>query len=250
MDGPTFWAAAGVIATVLIFGLTWLRDVHKERKVNAELSVEGASWVLERGNDYEEFLRLLLSLDHAALVGLTDSSAGSAELKAKVFEKSPETWSLVVFRDSLVVGYWSLFSLSPKLIKRLERGVMFDREIVESEIFSIEKEATHNFYVEMFGMHPAFRQSERRIFRMLLQSLNEFAIKLNRDGVRVGAVYAAGFSDKGASLCRRFGLTAIAKSDQGGDVYCTRDIGALFVKIEQLAGKRLPGTSQARIVDR
>ncbi len=118
---------------------------------------------------------------------------------------------------------------------------MFDREIVESEIYSIEEEKTHNLYVEMFGMHPAFRQSERRIFRMLLQSMNEFAIKLNRDGVKVGAVYATGYSDKGASLCRRFGLTAIAKSDQGGHVYCTHDIGVLFAKIEQLAGKRLPG---------
>jgi hypothetical protein len=82
VDGPTFWAAAGVIATVLIFGLTWLRDVRKERKVNAELSVEGASWVLERGNDYEEFLRFEPHRDRRRPFGLSYAAMGMSSSMA------------------------------------------------------------------------------------------------------------------------------------------------------------------------
>ncbi|MGA9580815.1 MAG: hypothetical protein WBR13_02465 [Allosphingosinicella sp.] len=239
MEWAIFWAAAGVIATAVVPLLIWYLDRRKDRAAAGELSAEDAEWVIERGGDYKSLLQLLLSLDHAALPGLNDLTAGNAETKAAVFEKSTETWYLVVFRDSLVVGYWSLFSLSDRLVERLEKGVMYDYEITEAEVHSIRESRAHSLYVEMFGVHPAFEKSGRTIFRMLLNSLREFGERVQSGEVQVKAIYATGFSDHGAALARAFGLEALVPSIQGGHVYRTLDVGVPMRKLETLRHRRV-----------
>lgn len=235
-----FLGSCGVIVTAVVPLFIWYLDRRKDGAAAAELSTEGAEWIVERGGDYQQLLRLLLSLDHAALSGLTDLSAGNAETKAAVFEKSPETWSLVVFRDSLVVGYWSFFSLSDRLVARLEKGAMYDNEITVTEVHPIHEPRAHSLYVEMFGIHPAFEKNGRTIFRMLINSLREVGRLAERGEVQVKAVYATGFSERGAALCRAFGMKPLVPSVQGGHVYRTEDVAVPLQKLETLRHRRIP----------
>lgn len=234
MDWSLFWTAAGVLAAVAaaVIPLTiWLIDRRKSKELDSEYSIEDSDWVVEKGLTYEEFLRQLISLDHAALAGLSDKTAGNEKVKALVFEKSKETWSLVVFRNSLIVGYWSCFSLSSKLQKKVEQGTLFDSEIIAAEVKQIHETGDHSLYFEMFGIHPAFGANRRTIFRLLTRSLAGFAEMLEREKVSVKAVYANGYSSEGAALCRAFGLAPFITSVQGGEVYRSTDINTL--------GKRL-----------
>jgi hypothetical protein len=242
MDWAIFWTAAGVIVAASIPLLIWHLDRRRERSTMSEFSMEGSSWVLAQGMTYEDLLRQLLSLDRAALAGLSDLSSGNEFTKAEVFEKSQDTWSLVVFRDSIVVGYWSYFSLSDHLIKRIEKGLMYDSEITPNEVHCITEARDHSLYFEMFGIHPGFRKSERTIFKMLLTSLESTAATIRSGRLRVKAVYATGFSSRGAALCRAFGLECLVKSAQGGDVYRTTDVTSALQRLETLCQiRRIPG---------
>lgn len=238
MDWTIFWAAAGVLVAVLgPLGKILFDEWKRRRSASGELTIESADWVIERGLTYEALLMLLLGLDYSSLPGLTALSSGTAETKAPVFEKSPETWGLVVFRETVIVGYWSCFSLSKKLVARLEQGAMLDSEITVAEIHSVQEPIAHKLYFEMFGVHPSFGANEKAIFRLLVRSLADFAARSRAAGIRVETIYANGFSERGAALCRAFGLRPFVGSKQGGDVYRLDDIQIALARLERLATK-------------
>jgi hypothetical protein len=239
MDWTIIVGALGVLGTFAGVGATIYVARRHSSPEAAEFTIEGSPWVRERlrGN-YEKFLRLLLGIDYASLHGLTDASAGNAETKSKVFEKSPETWSLVVSRNREIVGYWSFFSLSDKLVKKLKNGTMRDSEITADEVHRLTEPRVHALYVEMFGIHPSYEGNQHRILRMLLNSLHELMASLRENGVKVVGIYANGFSKEGTALCKDFGLTPLVKSIQGGDVYFLEDISVAEQNLERLTNRR------------
>ncbi|WP_439477080.1 hypothetical protein [Brevundimonas sp.] len=235
------WVALGVVVAAIAGGvpaILWWIDHRNAAGKDPELSIESIDWVLEQGMTYEELLRGLISLDRAALAGLTDITGGTAEVKADVFEKSPETWALVVFKNSMIVGYWSCFSLSQKLLDRLNKGEMYDSEITESEVRPLSEKAPHSLYFEMIGIHPGFQWCRKQIFRKILDSLSDFATSLPAQGIKVDAIYANGFSEVGADLCTSLGLSPLVESVQGGQIYRSADVRAVTRQVQRRALRR------------
>ena len=239
MDLALVIAALGVIGTFAGVYITWYAARKTSAFQDEELTIEGHPWVRERfKGDYEKFLGELIGLDHAAVSGLTDETAGDAKTKSLVFEKSLDTWALVVSRNRQIVAYWSFFSLSDRLIKRLKNGTMFDSEIVAREVYSISEPRRHNLYFEMFCIHPAFEDRRLTILKMLLVALNEIAQLMRTNKVQIAGIYANGFTKEGAALCRDLGLRRIASSAQEGDVFYIDDSSLAEQKLDRAANRR------------
>ena len=212
--------AAVAVMTPIVF--RWL-DQREKRAGGSELTIEGVDWVIDQEMSFEEFLQNLIGLDRTVLAGLTDQTAGDPVVKAKVFEKSSDTWGLVVFRNSVIVGYWSCFSLSDQLKQRVAAGQMFDSEITAGEVRTLDENGKHSLYFEMIGVNPRFGWCKREIFRKLMQSLCDFSVSLESRGIEVEAIYANAFSGQGAILCRGLGLRPTVESVQGGKIYAATD---------------------------
>lgn len=236
MDWAVFWTAVGSLGAVGAV-VVYLVERRRDQSHEVELTVEDSGWLAERGMTYEAFLRHLIGLDHEALAGLSDKTAGNETVKAPVFEKSQDTWGLVVFRGSLVVGYWSCFSVSERLRKKLDAGKMYDSELTEEEIRTISEPGPHDLYFEMFGIRPSFERNRKAIFRLLAKSLAGFAAMLGERRVEVRAVYANGYSEEGAALCRSFGLQPVVQSVQGGSVYRSSDIETMLRRVSRVGSR-------------
>ena len=239
MDWTLIIGAFGVLGTFAGVAVALYAIFKRPASEIEEFAVEGAPWVRERmqGN-YIKFLQLLLALDYASLEGLTGAASGDAATKSKVFQKSPETWSLVVARNREVVGYWSLFSLSDRLVRRVKTGAMLDSEITVDQVHNLTEPRTHTLYVEMFGIHPSYDDHRHKILRMLLGSLSEFVDFVSENNIEVAGVYANGFSAEGISLCEDFGMEEGVESRQGGHVYFLQDIAIAKRNLAKLVTRR------------
>ncbi|WP_421930770.1 hypothetical protein [Phenylobacterium sp.] len=246
MDWGLVWAAAGVVLaalSALIALIRWWQEREAKKGRASEFTIEGSSWVFERGLSYEGLLQRLIGLDHAALAGLGDKTEGSAEQWAPVFEKSPETWGLVVFRGSFIVGYWSLFSISQKLVGALKRGQLYDSKIVSQEVRQVSEPGPHSLYFVMIARHPDFSRAGGEIFRLMMRSMAQAMASLRKDRVHIDAIYANATSAEGESLCRTLGLEAFSTSVQGGQVYKIEKFDLLeqrLARLGRLAGPRAP----------
>jgi hypothetical protein len=90
----------------------------------------------------------------------------------------------------------------------------------------------------MLGIHPDHRQHEVKIFRLLMESLEDFGKRITEAGTVVSAIYANGFTKEGENLCRSLGLEPIAKSVQGGDVFRTTNVQGSLARLARLARRR------------
>lgn len=214
---------SGLVGAAVPLLLWWL-DRKRNNSDVSRLTIEGADWVERKKFGYNWLLSALISLDRAALPELTDITGGTVTKKAKVFNKSQETWALVVYNDAMVVGYWSCFSLSENLVNKLKSGLMYDSEIVSQQIKSLRDDGPHHIYFEMIGIHPGFKWCEHHIRDKLYSSLGEFVEIISQQSSEVVGIYANGFSEEGIHICKSMSMTPIAESVQGGQIFAAFDI--------------------------
>lgn len=214
----TFWTAVGAIAALAaVFAPFAIHHLQtRKRSGDGDYTVEGQKWVSDRDWSYQDLLHRLIDLDFLSLAGssLTAEDEGTVEQWAPVFEKSPETWALVVYRKKLIVGYWSYFSISDALVDKLKAGILMDSEISESEVRSIYDPGPHNIYFAMIARHPDMTFKGDRAVRLLRNSLINSA-KHWLAKVDIANVYAVCFSPEAVNLCRHFGLKQEAKMAKG-----------------------------------
>jgi hypothetical protein len=214
----TIWAAVSALAAVGgVLVAVWERRRQKEPR---DYSVEGEAWVFERGWTFEDLLRRLIDLDYLALAGveLSSEDEGTVEQWAPVFQKSPETWALVVYRGKLVVGYWSYFSVSPKIAERIRSGKLRDSEITSDQVRSIRESGPHVLYFGMIARHPDMTEKGDRSFKLLMKSLLE-SLEYHFARVDIANVYAVCFSKEAESLCRQFKLEHVMDTDAGKPLF-------------------------------
>lgn len=235
--------AALVVALVAIVAQPLFSEFLARRRSAADaaaLSEEDSAWVLEKyGDPYPDLLRRLISLDHAAHEGELDGRMeGTNAQWSPVFEKSPETWALVVSRGREIVGYWSCFSLSNKLLARLKLGKLVDSAIVESEVRRLTEQGGHSLYCVMIAQDPDRSQPGGQVFKMLMTSMARSLREAKEVGAQIDAIYADATSKKGESLCRRLGLEPLTQSRQGGTIYWTGDVDRLIDRLSAIGQKR------------
>lgn len=239
MDWSVFWTAVGSIAAVAAVSsaivIYWLDQRKNEATDTTLCRIEGSNWLLEKGLTYEALLRRLIGLDYMTLDGLNERSEGTVHQWAPVFAKSPESWKLVVFGDSLIVGYWAFFALSDSLMTKLRSGVMFDSEITDRDVVRIESHQTYDVYFSMITRQPDFGSCGCSIYNLLLQSLLKTFEGLKLSGVEIRNIYTNGFTSDGQTLCRQLSMTAISDALQGGQIFHVEVTDKLFDRIKRLA---------------
>ncbi len=222
MDWVVIWTAIGALgATIGPFGVFALQ-ARIRNKGESPFTIADSDWLVAHGLSYKALLhRLIYNIDYLALAGssLSELSEGTVQQWAPIFEKSPETWAMVVCDDRLIVGYWSFFSLSDELVGSLKERCLFDSEITETGIRCISEAGPHTVYFPMVAYHPDFQHAKHTIIRLLMQSLAKTLGQLVDENVQISEIYADCFSREGESMCRNFGMQEIGETLQNGKLY-------------------------------
>ena len=215
----TYWTAVGALGAIIVPLAIYLLQARSSRAVQ-DLTVEGERWVFERGWGYDDLLHRLIDLDYLTLAGvqLSAEDEGTVEQWAPVFQKSPETWALVVYKKKLIVGYWSYFSVSPALADRIAAGLLKDSEIVEKETRSIFEPGPHTIYFAMIARHPDMTVAGDRATKMLLKSMIR-SLQFYFERVDIGAVYAVCFTPESEKMCRNFKLQFVTNTVGGKPLF-------------------------------
>ena len=215
----TFWTAVGALGAIIVPLVIHHLQSAKKRKT-PDYTVEGEKWVLDRGWSYEDLLHRLIDLDYLTLAGvqLSPEDEGTVDQWAPVFQKSPETWALIVYRKKKIVGYWSYFSVSPKLAQEIAAGTMKDSEITASETKSIYEPGGHTIYFAMIARDPDMPAVGDNASRLLLKSLID-SMLFFWERVEIERVYAVCFTRDSEKLCRNFNLRFVSNTVSGKPLY-------------------------------
>lgn len=223
------WAALGSLAaaaTVVVMIVLHF-DSRREQKraklddltFKPDLTIEDFKWVEneERNWSYEQLLQRLIDLDRLSIkrTEISDEIEGTIAQWVPVFRKSKDTWRLVVYKDSLVVGYWHAVSLNENLLDKLLNGTMLDSDIVESQILNINEPKSHNLYFTILAIHPDFKFVNHEIKRKLNSSMALFYNKILDENIDIECIYASAFSEEGIVSCQRFDMIKVTDSVQG-----------------------------------
>ena len=214
----TFWTAIGALAAVAAAMIAFQQAAGRRRK--SAYTVEGEKWVFVRGWSYADLLHRLIDLDHLTLAGadLTAQDEGTAEQWAPVFQKSPQTWALIVYDKKLIVGYWSYFSVSDRLAARIEAGTLRDCEITADQVKSIREPGPHTIYFGMVARHPDMTAKGDRAFRLLMRSMLK-SLHYHLERVDIQRAYAVCFTSEAARLCRDFNFAHVRNTESGRPLF-------------------------------
>jgi hypothetical protein len=234
MFSQTFWTAIGSLAAVA--GAFFAARQLGQRKEAPDYTVEGEKWVFERGWSYDDLLQRLINLDYLTLAGveLTTQDEGTVEQWAPVFQKSPQTWALIVYKKKKIVGYWSYFSVSEKLAQRIEAGELRDCEIISEEVRSINENGNHVLYFGMIARDPDMTEKGGRAFKKLLGSLLS-SLQFFIDRKDVIRAYAVCFTPEAERLCLQFKLEPRGNTKSGRPLYVAKPGGFDHRKLKRYA---------------
>jgi hypothetical protein len=177
-----------------------------------------AHWeqVVSWGWSSQKLLKRLVALDYRLLGDrLTEVQEGTVEQWAPVFEKSPDTWALLVNGRREIVGYFAFVALREEYFTKAKAGVLFDSEITADRIEVLDAPGLYNLYFVLLGVLPAFGAGS-------LALMNEFFAKLHRfaqNGIYFREVCAVAFTPGGQRLCNKFGMVPATEHSDEGTVY-------------------------------
>jgi hypothetical protein len=214
------------LAVAIVGWIGWLIDRVlqwrvKSVEVGTTIKVEGADWVDFRFSEsYESFLRELVGLDYASVPDLNQENEGLPGQWAPIFKASPDTWRVLVYRDSVIVGYWSFFFVAPKFISDLSAGIKSEGEFDPSDFRAPTSGESGPIFVSMVALHPALTRMgsavRRRASRLLYSSMLSAIDELNDRGISPTDVYMVPYSNEAERLSRDLNFTRLDPTNRFG----------------------------------
>jgi hypothetical protein len=169
------------------------------------------------GWDSKKLLDELIKLDYETMEGLTRDMEGSTDQWADVFSESPDTWRLLVNGSESIIGYWHFVPLFPDDFQKAKLGELKDSEIVAERIMPLDIPGDYDIYVVSIALRRGYRNHEDR--SLLFGSFFEEVYSLAKDGIFIRNIITNAFTPDGFRTCTRFGMKAIAKHAQYGDIF-------------------------------
>ena len=169
------------------------------------------------GWDSKKLLDELIKLDYETMEGLTRDMEGSTNQWAGVFSESPDTWRLLVNGSESIIGYWHFVPLFPKDFEKAMSGRLKDSEIVAKLIMPLDLPSDYDIYVVSIALRRGYRTHEDRA--LLFGSFFEEIYSLAKDSIFIRGIVTNAFTSDGFRTCTRFGMKAITRHVQHGDIF-------------------------------
>lgn len=157
------------------------------------------------------------------------------------FEYNPLT--TIGVRDTetnKLVGFFNTLPITDRLFKKIKSGNFDDTQISINDIRQYDIPGFYKLYLCSFCIHPAYNTTAA--FKIIYTSFIDFLLNLAIDReIYISDIIADGVTAKGSSLCESIGMTKIAKSCHGSDVYIASLIPPSIskLKITNLIGRKL-----------
>lgn len=209
-------AAAGLVAFVTFSYLSYRQGARNERK--SEFRIADSVWIEERGYTYERLLQELVGIDYASITGLVETTEGTAVQWARIFEKSPSTWRLIVNSEKMVVAYWAFFFPDDDTIGAIESGTFLEGSLTETNVIGSTAPMTRPILVSMIATHPVF-EGNGKLLNLLYTSITDAVDELAQEDVYITRIYSIAYSQKGENVSRALGLSPQGTDRSGYPLY-------------------------------
>lgn len=166
--------------------------------------------------------RRLVSVDYATYDDLLEEDEGTIGHWAEIVDRTPESFMLLMLRlpvsgeGSMIVGSWSVFSVSEELFGRLKDGSATSDNLPPSQIGRITPGKDHYLYFDNISRRPELPDIAGAI---LLQNIAITFIKWRLDGIRIREIVAHQYAKVGRRLAKKYGLEPLAKRTRYGEIY-------------------------------
>lgn len=153
---------------------------------------------------YKTLARRVLEIDFSTIDNLTEEFSGTVEDRAPIFEKSPDSWRLLI-HEGEIVGYWQLYCLQSEYFEKMRAGEMKDGEIVSHMIEPLAFRGHYQAYFNIIATKEGRHRGAEPVV-LLLESVMECLWTLAQTGIFFSDVCADAFTDDGRRVCDLIGM--------------------------------------------
>ena len=163
-----------------------------------------------------DLLRRLIKLDRS-LYGpnVSDQLEGTVHQWAPIFAEHPESWALLIAGPKGILGYWHFVALTTEMFERAKTGDLFESEITNDTIDSLEFPGVYNMYISMIGTVPSVRYARFRLLESLYDAIEAMAAR----GVFFREICADAFTAEGEWACRKQGMKELVAHKGKGTIF-------------------------------
>lgn len=192
---------------------TFAQHQHAKRGVGNAVNVKdppedyflvGYEWAEERYS-YEALLGQLVGLDYASTPNLSPEAEGTPKRWASIFQKSRDTWRLIVNKDGMIVAYWSFFFPIDDVIERIRTGTFLEGSLSADDVLATSGPMTRPIFISMVVSHPTV-EGNGQVIELMYSSIAKAIDDLANRGVMVTTIYSNAFTKKGYNASLSLGL--------------------------------------------